>query len=89
MTWAGASTLLDPTFGAATKNERNWLAAIGLRRGKKQTNGRPERLNPERLAELTHPPAYKTLEERRAALKQATGGFRVKVRVTPDMYGRR
>jgi hypothetical protein len=55
----------------------------------KQTNGRPERLSPERLAELTHPPVYKTPEERRAALKQATEGFRVKVRVTPDMYGRR
>jgi hypothetical protein len=56
---------------------------------KKQTNGQPERLNPERLAELTHPPSYKTVEERRAALKQATEGLRVKVRVTPDMYGRR
>jgi hypothetical protein len=55
----------------------------------KQTSDRLERLNPERLAELTRPPAYKTLEERRAALEQATEGFRVKVRVTPDMYGRR
>jgi hypothetical protein len=52
---------------------------------RKQTNGRPERLSPERLAELTRPPAYKTLEERRVALKQATEGFRVKVRVTPDI----
>jgi hypothetical protein len=56
---------------------------------KKQTNGRPERLSPERLAELTHPPVYKTPEEKRAALKRATEGLRVKVRVTPDMYGRR
>jgi hypothetical protein len=56
---------------------------------KTQTNGRPEPLSPERLAELTHPPTYKTPEERRAALKAATEGFRVKVRVTPDMYGRR
>lgn len=55
----------------------------------KQTNGRPERLSPERLAELTYPPKYKTPEEKRAALKRATEGFRVKVRVTPDMYGRR
>jgi hypothetical protein len=55
---------------------------------KKQANGRPERLSPERLAELTHPPKYRTLEERRTALRQATEGFRVKVRVTPDTYGR-
>lgn len=55
----------------------------------KQTNGKLERLSPERLAELTRPSVYKTPEERRAALKQATEGFRVKVRVTPDMYGRR
>lgn len=55
----------------------------------KQTNGRPERLSPAELAEMTHPPKYKTPEERRAALKRATEGLRVKVRVTPDMYGRR
>lgn len=56
---------------------------------KTQTNGRPEPLSPERLVELTHPPIYKTPEEKRAALKRATEGFRIKVRVTPDMYGRR
>jgi hypothetical protein len=55
----------------------------------KQTNGRPERLSPEELAEMTHLPKYKTPEERRAALRRATEGLRVKVRVTPDMYGRR
>jgi hypothetical protein len=55
----------------------------------KQTNGRPERLSPERLAELTRPATAKTIEEKRAALKRATEGLRVKVRVTPDMYGRR
>lgn len=55
----------------------------------KQTNGRPERLSPERLAELKRPATAKTLEEKRAALKRATEGLRVKVRVTPDMYGRR
>lgn len=38
---------------------------------------------------MTHPPKYKTPEEKRAALKRATEGLRVKVRVTPDMYGRR
>lgn len=56
---------------------------------KTQTNGRPEPLSPERLAELKRPAKYKTPEEKRAALKRATEGLRVKVRVTPDMYGRR
>jgi hypothetical protein len=51
--------------------------------------GRPERLSPERLAELRRPATAKTPEEKRAALKRATEGLRVKVRVTPDMYGRR
>jgi hypothetical protein len=55
----------------------------------KQTNGRPERLSPERLAELKRPATAKTIEEKRAGLKCATEGLRVKVRVTPDMYGRR
>jgi hypothetical protein len=56
---------------------------------KTQTNGKPQPLSPERLAELTRPPKYKTPEEKQAALKRATEGLRVKVRVTPDMYGRR
>ncbi|MGP0101675.1 MAG: hypothetical protein ACLPUT_08655 [Solirubrobacteraceae bacterium] len=56
---------------------------------KTQTNGRPEPLSPERLAALTRPPKYTTPEERRAALERAAQGLRVKVRVTPDMYGRR
>jgi hypothetical protein len=56
---------------------------------RKQTNGRLERLSPEGLVELTHPPVYKAREKRRAALEQATEGFRVKVRVTPDVYDRR
>jgi hypothetical protein len=56
---------------------------------KTQTNGRPELLSPERLAELRRPARYKTPEEKRAALERATEGLRVKVRVTPDMYGRR
>ncbi len=51
-----------------------------------QTNGRPKPLSPERLAELRVPAAYKTPEEKRAALKRATEGLRVKVRVTRDMY---
>ena len=52
----------------------------------KQTNGRPERLSPERPAELLVPAVYKTPEEKRAALKRATTGLRAKVRVTRDMY---
>jgi hypothetical protein len=55
----------------------------------KQTNGRPERLSPERLAELRRPATAETLDEKRAAVKRATEGLRVNVRVTPDMYGRR
>jgi hypothetical protein len=56
---------------------------------KQQTNGRPARLSPERLAELRRPATAETLEEKRAAVRRATEGLRVKVRVTPDMYGRR
>lgn len=50
---------------------------------------RPKPLSPERLAELRHPATAETLEEKRAAVRRATEGLRVKVRVTPDMYGRR
>jgi hypothetical protein len=55
---------------------------------KAQTNGKTEikRLSAKELAEITHPPKYETVEERRAALKRATTGLRVKVRVTRDMY---
>lgn len=38
---------------------------------------------------MTRPPRFTTPEEKRAALKRATEGLRIKVRVTPDMYGRR
>jgi hypothetical protein len=54
---------------------------------KAQTNGHLKRLSPKELAEITHPPKYETVEERRAALKRATSGLRVNVRVTRDMYG--
>jgi hypothetical protein len=53
---------------------------------KAQTNGKIEKLSPERLAELTHEPIYKTPEEKRAALKRATTGLRFKTRITRDMY---
>jgi hypothetical protein len=55
----------------------------------KQTNGKSERLSPEELAELMRPPTAKSLEEKRDAVRRATSGLRVKVRVTPSMYGRR
>ena len=56
---------------------------------KAQTNGKIEKLSPERLAELLVPATAKTPEEKEAAFKRATEGLRVNVRVTPDMYGRR
>jgi hypothetical protein len=51
-----------------------------------QTNGKIEKLSPERLAELFVPAAYDTVEERRAALKRATTGLRFKTRITRSMY---
>jgi hypothetical protein len=56
---------------------------------KQTSNGRPDRLSSKELAELRRPATAKTLEEKRAAVEQATQGLRVKVRVTPSMYGRR
>jgi hypothetical protein len=53
---------------------------------KNQTNGKIERLSPERMAELRRPPKYGTLEEKRAAVMRATEGLRFNVRVTRDMY---
>lgn len=56
---------------------------------KETSNGKLERLSPEELAELRRPATAKSIEEKRAAIAQATQGLRVKVRVTPSMYGRR
>ncbi len=56
---------------------------------KETGNGRLERLTPEELAELRRPATATSIEEKRAAVAQATQGLRVKVRVTPSMYGRR
>ncbi len=53
---------------------------------KQHTNGMLERLSPERLAELVRPATVETHEEKRAAIKRATKGLRIKVRVTRDMY---
>lgn len=52
-------------------------------------NGKIDRLSHDELAELRRPATAKSIEEKRAAVAQATQGFRVKVRVTPSMYGRR
>lgn len=56
---------------------------------KETSNGKLERLSLEELAELRRPASAKSIEEKRAAVAQATQGLRVKVRVTPSMYGRR
>lgn len=56
---------------------------------KETSNGELERLSPEELVELRRPASAKSIEEKRAAVAQATQGLRVKVRVTPSMYGRR
>jgi hypothetical protein len=53
---------------------------------KETSNGKLERLSPEELAELRRPATAKSIEEKRAAVAQATQGLRVKVRVTPSMY---
>ncbi len=56
---------------------------------KAQSNGKIERLSPEELAEITRQPKYKTPEEKRAALKRATEGLRLKTHITLDTYRRR
>jgi hypothetical protein len=56
---------------------------------KQPGNEKLERLSPEEIAALRRPATAKSIEEKRAAITQATRGLRVKVRVTPSMYGRR
>ena len=53
---------------------------------KVRTNGKIEKLSPERLAELLVPATCKTPEEKRAAIKRATTGLRFKTRITRSMY---
>jgi hypothetical protein len=64
------------------------MKVMAKAKAKTQTNGKLEikRLSPEELAEITTPSKYKTVEERRAALKRATNGPRFKTRITRDMY---
>lgn len=54
-----------------------------------QTNGELEKLSAREVAELTRMPKAKTSEEKREAVRRATHGLRVGVRVTPALYGRR
>ncbi len=61
------------------------LRSMGLV-AKTHIDMRLEPLSPERLAELRRPARYKTPDEKRAALKRATEGLHVGVRVTRDMY---
>jgi hypothetical protein len=65
------------------------MKVMAKAKAKASTNGKIEikRLSAEELAEITHPPKYKTIEERRAVLKWATStGPRFKTRITRDMY---
>jgi hypothetical protein len=51
----------------------------------KRENGKIKRLSAERIAELTRVSTL-TPEERREAVRRATAGLRVGVRVTREMY---
>lgn len=51
-----------------------------------KANGKLTRLSREELAALTRPPRIKDRDERIAAVKRATKGLRVRVRVTPSLY---
>ena len=50
------------------------------------SNGKIQKLSPERLAELLVPASAKTPEEKEAAFKYATSGPGFKTRVTRSMY---
>jgi hypothetical protein len=51
-----------------------------------KTNGKLTRLSDEELAALTRPAKITDPVERRAAVKRATSGLRVGVRVTRSLY---
>jgi hypothetical protein len=70
------------TSGGAGKISIDTMRSVA----KQHIKGTLERLSPERLAELVRPATVETLEEKRAAIKRATEGLRIKVRVTRDMY---
>jgi hypothetical protein len=70
-----------------TERRASMTVMAKVRTSKAQSsNGKIDRLSAKELAEMTTPPKYATIEERRAALKRATTGLRAKVRVTRDMY---
>jgi hypothetical protein len=83
----------SPALSARSAIRGRWHSiptdTMGVVARKETGNGKLERLSPEELAELRRPATAKSIEEKRAAVAQATQGLRVKVRVTPSMYGRR
>jgi hypothetical protein len=84
-----AQSLLSPP-AVPSEDDGSILAdTMSVVASKQTSNGKLERLSPEELAELRRPATAKSVEEKRAAVAQATQGLRVKVRVTPSMYGRR
>lgn len=51
-----------------------------------KVNGKLKPLSREELAALTRPPKIKERDKRIAAVRRATKGLRVGVRVTPSLY---
>ena len=51
-----------------------------------KANGKVKRLTDAELAAMTHPAKITDPAERRAAVKRATSGLRVGVRVTRSLY---
>lgn len=86
---AAAPSLLSPPAVPSGDDGSIPTDTMSVVARRETSNGKIERLSPEELAELRHPATAKGIEEKRAAVAQATQGLRVKVRVTPSMYGRR
>jgi hypothetical protein len=82
----GPSPVVDPRRPLKIERRRGIMKIMAKAKAKAQTNGKIEKLSPERLAELFVPAVYKTPEEKRAAIKRATTGLRFKTRITRDMY---
>ncbi len=51
-------------------------------------NGKLTRLSREELSTLTQAPRAKSRDEKQTAVRKATKGLRVDVRITPRLYGR-
>lgn len=84
-----APSLLSPPAVPSEDDGSIPMDTMSVVARKETSNGKIERLSPEELAELRRPATAKSIEEKRAVVAQATQGLRVKVRVTPSMYGRR